>query len=334
MPNIRDLQPLFGNDFWCIPLTEGRADCFILSAVDDYRIVNPDKCSLVLRYSPTFQALVVSFNVEDVNVKNSPLPCAEEDKVAFYANKLEKRRFWDVLEKQWLTVVKVEYSATKFQEQRVLKSGKNGKRTAAAEIIVWALADGEEDEEGNTLQVEEVSNERDLWERHCYPYDPYCFNNADNIEGCCVIPHNDDYTAPPLVQDTSSTSATTVRLRREKSQFAQMVKKCIQDYGGVPKLIDGSVDPSNGNTTVLSWILAELAKFVDDEMAITVDINGKLGELLGYYTLKYIFDGFRKKFPDFLFDEQSLFLKANNRSGTIKTAFVKLFLSAPCEKHT
>ena len=159
-------------------------------------------------------------------------------------------------------------------------------------IIVWALADGEENEEGNTLQVEEVSNKRDLWERHCYPYDPYCFNNADNIDGCYVIPHNDDYIVPPLVQDTSSISATTVRLRREKSQFAQMVKKCIQDYGGVPKLIDGSVDPNNGNTTVLSWILAELAKFVDDEMAITVDINGKLGELLGYYSLKYIFDGF------------------------------------------
>jgi hypothetical protein len=136
VPNIRDLQPLFGNDFWCIPLTEGRADCFILSAVDDYRIVNPDKCSLVLRYSPTFQALVVSFNVEDVNIKNSPLPCAEEDKEGFYKNKLEKKRFWDVQQKQWLTVAKVEYSATKFQEIRVLKSGKNGKRTATAEIIV------------------------------------------------------------------------------------------------------------------------------------------------------------------------------------------------------
>jgi len=111
-----------------------------------------------------------------------------------------------------------------------------------------------------------------------------------------------------------------------------MVKKCIQDYGGVPKLIDGSVDPNNGNITVLSWILAELAKFVDDEMAITVDINGKLGELLGYYTLKYIFDGFRKKFPDFLFDEQSLLLtnKANNR--TIKSAFVKLFLQWVLER--
>ena len=66
-------------------------------------------------------------------------------------------------------------------------------------------------------------------------------------------------------------------------------------------------------------------------MAIAVDINGKVGELLGYYTLKYIFDGFRKKFPDLLFDEQSLLLtiKANNR---IKTAFVKLFLQWVLER--
>ena len=101
-----------------------------LSAVEDYRIVNPGKCSLVLKYSVTFQMLSVSFQLE--NRKKVGLPSFKRDDF----KDLELKRFWDVQYAEYLKVIKVEYSATQYQTKNILKSGKNGKHKSAAVTIV------------------------------------------------------------------------------------------------------------------------------------------------------------------------------------------------------
>ena len=283
--DIRDLEPLFGDSFWCCPITGGRADCMNLSAVEDYRIVNPEKCSLVLKYSVTFQMLSVSFQLE--NRKKVGLPSFKREDF----KDLELKQFWDVQYAEYVTVIKVEYSATEYQTKTILKNGKySGKRKSAAVTIAWALSENEEDCDGNSVAVEDVSNDMHLLRRHCYPYEASDFDVPSG-----TIPHNGSYSIPPL----TPALLLPKRLRRDKSDLAKQLKKCILHHGGPPKLMDGSTDPATGKVVKLSWIMSELAKVVEDETATDEIIHSQMINIIGWFTEEHILEGFQEMFQGF-----------------------------------
>ena len=237
--------------------------------------------------------LAVSVKVEKKKREQLPVP---HDRIVQGYKLLELKKFYDVEAREYVTVVKVEYSSTRFVER--------GKRTrnAAAVYIAWALSDNEEDSDGNSVGVEDVLSEELLLLTHCHPYMASDFHLPS-----LTIPHNGDYSVPASVPSPPPSK----RLKPDTSTLAQGLKKCIILHGGVPELLDGSIDPANGKVVMLSWILSELWKLVENETASTDIIRDEMNRILEWhgYTRDYILKGFMERFPNFKYTHEK-FTKA------------------------
>ena len=207
-----------------------------------------------------------------------------------------------------MTVVDVEYTATRYLRKKVSKNkrtsesdkitskakpSKASKGTPAPVYVAWALAENEEDSDGNIIDIEDVSSDRYLLQKHCYQYEASDFHVPSG-----TIPYNGDCTVPALAQDPFL-NFLPKRLRRDKSDLAQQLKQCILRHGGPPKLMDGSTDPATGKVVRLSWVINELAKLVEDETATAVIIHSQMTGILEWYKEEQILEGFREMFPEF-----------------------------------